>query len=170
MLLLRTYSLLASSLHYSSEHTLHQVHPISTFPVLGALTLPLLPSDSSFSLANHFSSSYFPFYLVPAPALGLDFDLSYGPKYLLKVERPYTRKDLVQALALDSDRVGADEQEERVAYKVNKAIVDIDHNSLDSDLGYLRNIPTKTHQIHNQDEEEDSVVPDYHHYYYCFPA
>jgi hypothetical protein len=86
------------------------------------------------------------------------------------VVKPYTPKALALDQDLDWAPVGVDEQEERVAYRVNKVIVDIDHNSLDFDLGYWRNIPTKSHQIHNQDEEEDSVVPDYHHYYYCFPA
>lgn len=76
--------------------------------------------------------------------------------------KPYTPKAPV--LDLGSGRVGADEQEERGAYKVNKAIVDIDHSSLDSDSGYFRNTQTKSHQIHTQDgeEEERIVAPDYY--------
>ena len=76
--------------------------------------------------------------------------------------RSYTPK--APALDLDLARVGVDAQEERGAYKVNKAIVDIGHNSPDSDWVYFRNIRKRTHQIHNQDEEEEEhiVAPDYY--------
>lgn len=70
--------------------------------------------------------------------------------------RSYTPKAPV--LDLDSGRVGVDAQEEREAYKVNKAIVDIDHNSLDSDWGCFHNTRKKSHQIHIQDEEEECIV------------
>jgi hypothetical protein len=120
MPLLHIYFVLVSSLHCSSEHILHQVHPISISPSLDFETLSRWVNSSFWVMLSFVSWERFS-----------DFDSDHVLilTYLLMGERPYIPMDLVDLVVDVLAELGVD--------RVNKEIVDSDYKPIEG-LRYIR--------------------------------